>query len=345
VLKANGTYHYGKDNTLVTLSLHKHHLSILLGDGKEVLWYYDQIMKLDSMQFSYPGHEQQILNIHTLSFADALTGHMQQQSGTLRRQRGSTLLKVLIAFLVLCILFYFLALPRIAAGMADKISPEYEQRLGEQMYQSMKGSFQIDERRTAYLNTFFQEMHFTSSYPIKITVVKSDVANAFAMPGGHIVIYDKILEGMPSHEALAALLAHEFTHIEKRHSLRGMFRQLSSQLFFTLLLGDIDIAGGILLRNADNLKQLSYSRSLETEADENGSHLLTQQGMNCNGFVQLFQLLREETGKVKNYEWLNSHPDLENRIEHIKNLPHCNGSSSIKLSLKSIFDQIKTIKE
>jgi len=341
LLTANATYYYGEQETLVTVALQKHHLSINLGDNRQVLWYYDQVMKLEPTLFSYPGHLQQSLKIHTYSFAEELTARMQQQTSTVRRHRGSTLLNILIALLLFAALFYFFALPRIAAGMADKVSVSYEQQLGDQMYQSMKPGFHIDERRTAYINAFFKELNFSSPYQIQITVVKGEVANAFAMPGGHIVIYDKILEGMSSYEELAALLAHEFTHIAKRHSLRSMFRQLSSQLFFTLLLGDMDVAGGILLRNADNLKHLSYSRHLETEADEYGAHLLAQQNVSCNGFIRLFELLKKETGTVQSNEWFSSHPDLDNRIRNIQQLSICQHSFSNHPDLDGLFNRIK----
>ena len=342
---ANATYQYGDQQTLVTLVLDKHRLTIQLEPGKETYWYYDQVMKLESTTFSYPGYPKQLLNIHSDSFSAALTQAMQRQAGTLRKHRGSTLLKLLLAFVIIGLLFYFFALPRLAASMASKVPVSYEKQLGEQLYQSMRGTFQVDEAKTAYINSFFDELKIPSAYNIQITVVKSDIANAFAMPGGRIVVYDKILQGMQSYEELAALLAHEFTHVEKRHSLRSMFRKLSSQVFFTLLVGDITVAGSVLLQNADDLKQLSYSRELETESDEYGAKLLNDRGLSCNGFVRLFQLLKKETaGTAGTYEWLNSHPDLENRINNIKSLPYCNQLTATNATLQTLFNQLKGTK-
>jgi len=342
VITANGTYEYGDQQTLVTLSLDKHRLIIQLEPGKETYWYYDQIMKLAPTTFSYPGYPKQTLSIHSYSFSEALTQAMQRQAGTIRKHRGSTLLKILLFFVVLGLLFYFFALPRLAANMANKVPVTYEKKLGEQLYQSMRGTFQVDEAKTAHINSFFDELKIPSAYNIQITVVKSDITNAFAMPGGRIVVYDKILQGMHSYEELAALLAHEFTHVEKRHSLRSMFRQLSSQVFFTLLIGDLTVAGNVLLQNADNLKQLSYSRELETESDEYGAKLLADRGISCEGFVRLFQLLKKETaGTPGSYEWLNSHPDLENRIQNIQKLSYCKQEPETNAALQTLFNQLK----
>ncbi|HYH14483.1 MAG TPA: M48 family metallopeptidase [Flavisolibacter sp.] len=341
MMSTNATYQYGDQQTLVTLMLDKHRLVIQLEPGKETYWYYDQVMKLAPTSFSYPGYPQQILSIHSDSFSEALTQAMQRQTGSIRKHRGSTLLKLLLIFVALGLLFYFFALPRLAAGMASKVPVSYEKQLGEQMYQALSSTFEVDKAKTAYINSFFDELKIPSAYNIQITVVKSDIANAFAMPGGRIVVYDKILQGMQSHEELAALLAHEFTHIEKRHSLRSMFRQLSSQVFFTLLMGDVTVAGSILLQNADNLKQLSYSRELETESDEYGAQLLADRGINCNGFVRLFQLLKKEMGSIQPNEWLSSHPDLENRVQNIQSLSYCKQATSSNASLQTLFSQLK----
>jgi predicted Zn-dependent protease len=192
------------------------------------------------------------------------------------------------------------------------------------------------------VNDFFKQLNFHTAYPIAITVVKSDIPNAFAIPGGHIVIYDKILTSMQSYEQLAALLAHELVHIEKRHSLKSMFRQLSAQLFFTLLIGDIDVVGGILLSNAENLKQLSYSRHLETEADQFGAALLAKSHIPCTGFIQLFELLQREAGNGNTHEWFNSHPDLKKRMTNIQSLSYCRfNNQSPDHKLLSIFSQLK----
>jgi Zn-dependent protease with chaperone function len=341
VQQANGTYRYAGEETIVTLILQQHQLQIDLGANRQVSWYYDQIMKLDSNSFSYPGPTQQFLQIHDRSFSEALTARMQKQVSSITRRRGSTLLKVLGFFLLLALAFYFFALSHVAAGMADRVSVSYEKQLGDQLYQSMKPGFDIDQQKTAYLNDFYIQLNFKTSYPITITVVKSDIPNAFAIPGGHIVIYDRILEGMNSYEELAALLAHEVTHIEKRHSLKSMFRHLSAQLFFTILIGDIDVVGGILLSNAENLKQLSYSRHLETEADTYGVSLLAQQNISCQGFVQLFRLLQKETGNIAEGEWFSSHPDLEKRISNIRNLKYCNLPFNTNPTLHMIFEQLK----
>jgi predicted Zn-dependent protease len=67
----------------------------------------------------------------------------------------------------------------------------------------------------------------------------------------------------------------------------------------------------------DRLKSLSYSRSLESEADADGLQLLAARQIDGNGFIQLFQILQHESG-AQVPEWTSSHPNLEKRIRNIQ---------------------------
>jgi beta-barrel assembly-enhancing protease len=340
------TYYYNDQGASATVTLLEHKLAIQIQrDGKlsEVYWYYDQIMKGENGRFLYPGHARQELHIPSAAFAEALSQRIMQQAKTVRHHRGSTLLKLLIALAVLGALFYFFAVPRIAAGIADNVSLDYEKQLGEGMYRSMRGSFTVDEKRTVLINGFFRQMQVPSTYHIRITVVKGDIVNAFAVPGGRIVVYDKMLSGISSYPELAALLAHEYVHVQNRHTLRSLFRQLSSRLFLSLFLGNLDVVGAALIQNTDQLKDLSYSRSLETEADEEGAALLAKRGIDCNGFVRLFELLQKETGGQEVPEFINSHPNLDKRIKNIQKQSYCKEQQVVQdNTLRGLFLQLKT---
>jgi beta-barrel assembly-enhancing protease len=346
MVQSTGTYYYDGKGVSATVLLQKHRLLIQIprdGGLTDVIWYYDQVMKGEGNRFLYPGHPQQELLLSSPTFAEELTGHIALQTKSVRHHRGSTLLKVLIALLVLGALFYFVAMPRIASGLANRVSVDYEKQLGESMYRSMRSSFTVDEKRTALINEFFRQLQTTSPYHIRITVVKGDIANAFAIPGGRIVVYDKLLSGITSYPELAALLSHEFVHVQNRHTLRSLFRQLSSKLFLSLFLGNLDVAGAVLIQNTEQLKDLSYSRSLETEADEEGAALLAKRGIDCNGFVRLFQLLQKEITGTNIPEFINSHPNLDKRIKNVQMQSYCKGQQPINDdTLRGLFLQIKT---
>lgn len=224
---------------------------------------------------------------------------------------------ILAAFASLFLLGYFVLLPWLANWGASKIPKEYEIELGRELYKSVLQGEAIDTKRTKAINQFFMELGTPLDYPIHITVVKKDIANAFALPGGGIVVYSHILDSMQSYEELAALLAHEFSHIQLKHATRNIFQTLSGRLLLSVFIGDLGGVSAVILQQADNLRSLGYSRSFEKEADENGLKILAQNKIDSEGMVRLFeQLGREEMIELN--EMFSTHPDIENRIEGVR---------------------------
>jgi beta-barrel assembly-enhancing protease len=243
--------------------------------------------------------------------------------------------------IALLLIVYVWFVPWLGERIAMNFSKEHEISLGEQMYQSMEKSFTIDSAKTKVLNAFYRQLHYPVDYPIQITVVESGEMNAFAIPGGHIVVYDAILERMKSPEELAALLGHEASHIALRHSLRNIFRSLARKMFLSLIIGSDAGIVAVLVDNADNLKGLEYSRSLETDADNNGLQLMSKSGIDVQGMVRLMQLLQKESGAQEPAAFLNTHPVFSDRIENIqeqvRRLP---ATKTKQPELKKLFHEI-----
>jgi Zn-dependent protease with chaperone function len=252
--------------------------------------------------------------------------------------------KVAIVFgivVAVILIVYLWFVPWLGERIAMNFSKEYEISLGEQMYKSMAGTFKIDAGKTKVLNEFYRQLHYQVDYPIQITVVESGEMNAFAIPGGHIVVYDAILERMKTPEELAALLGHEASHIALRHSLRNMFRSLARKMFLSLVIGSDAGIVAVLVDNADNLKGLEYSRSLETDADNNGLKLMSKSGIDVQGMVRLMELLKKESGSAQPAAFLNTHPVFNDRIENIKEqVRRLPATSKEQPELKKLFHAI-----
>ena len=227
---------------------------------------------------------------------------------------NATIVGVALAVLLLLGLGYWFGLPWLAGAVADRIPMSAEAKMGDTMYDSMIRAYDVDERMTAATNDFAKSIDFKTSYPIRVTVVKEDEVNAFALPGGHIVVFDKIIRQMKTKEELAALLAHEVAHVHYRHSLRNIFRSLAGYMFLSLLMNDINGIVTVLADNSNALANLTYSRDLETEADTNGMDVLQSDGINLKGFVDLFQMLKSEHGDLGSLQLLSTHPLTEDRL-------------------------------
>ncbi len=90
------------------------------------------------------------------------------------------------------------------------------------------------------------------------------------------------------------------------------------------------------------MKNLSYSRSLEKEADTFGVQLLAQRSIDCAGFIELFRKLKKQAGQQEPPEMINSHPNLEKRIRYIQQLKICTQAAPAQHpQLQTLFLKIK----
>lgn len=249
--------------------------------------------------------------------------------------------KIVIAFIVFIVISYFFLLPLAANVFAAFIPRDIEISVGKSLYENALQGEEIDEMKTENINLFFQKIKIENDYPVKITVVKGNIDNAYSLPGGGIVVYDKILKDMKNPDELDALLAHEYSHIYLKHVTKNVFRNLSGYVLLSLFFGDANGIGGFILRNAEGLRTLKYNRALEHEADENGLKILKENNINADGMCRLFNELKAE-GEIEPAEILNSHPDLDSRIEFVKKFEKENLYPIIKNdSMEYYFNKIK----
>ncbi len=210
------------------------------------------------------------------------------------------------------------AIPYVAEKSVYLIPPSLDDKLGETYFNEFIYYSDIDKERTKLVQAFADSIELQSKKEIKITVVNDNTVNAFALPSGQVVVFSGILDKMERYEELAALLTHEVSHVNKRHSMRALLRNLSGRLFLSAIVGDVSRFTDILVSNADRLTGLSYSRELETEADEEGMKLMKQNKINSVGFQLLFESLSEESKGAEPPEFLNTHPVTKNRISAAK---------------------------
>lgn len=351
-------YLQGGEEQPATILFLKDKISIGLrdasGNPRVVYWPYDQVIKENFWKGGRAvvrcgGYPPQFLEVDSKEFLQKLEDLFRYRerswlSKTLNKNVMG-MAKVLAIFFGALVVAYIWLVPFFADRLAKRVPVSYEESLGNEIYGALKAGFTIDESKTAYANEFFKELKIESDYNIRLTVVREDITNAFAMPGGNIVVYDKIISGMNNYEDFAALLSHEFTHIDKKHTTRSLFRQLASTIFLSIILGDMGTIANTLISNADKLKGLNYSRRLEKEADLNGLKILSERKIDCNGFIRLFGLLKTELDKtgMEMSEWISSHPDLQKRIDYLKKDPLFNKNGiEVNETLKMLFLKIKT---
>lgn len=325
----NGQYYNGLTGTTVpaAITLTAAQITIALEDKdgvpRQVVWFWDQVKDAPpgnrGFTLQYPGYPSQTITVADITFPDMITFYRKRKrTHRFFANRGRAAIGlVVVTVLALLTALYFWLIPLLATRVAAHVPISYEVRLGQESYASLIRNYKVRPDASRLVNGFFRQMGISSPYPVQITVVRDKEANAFALPGGHIIVHDKLLQDIRHYEELAALLSHEYAHVALRHTTKTLFRSMGTQVFIATLFGDIGGTGAVLAAQANNLKSLQYSRRLEKEADLYGLQLLEDRQIDPSGFSWLFNTLQQQGGATPS-EWLSSHPDLRNRIRYIE---------------------------
>ena len=138
----------------------------------------------------------------------------------------------------------------------------------------------------------------------------SEIPNAFAYPGGGVVLTDDMLDMVESDIGVATVLAHEIGHHQRRH----VVRKLSGGVLFTfaraIIFGDSALLGAV-----GNALLLSYSRDVEREADTEAVRLVYRVFGTTEGAAEFFEKIQERDLGLK---WLSTHPGTEERIKFFR---------------------------
>lgn len=163
-------------------------------------------------------------------------------------------------------------------------------------------------------------------FPFDVHVSNAPVANAFAVPGGQIVIFRGLLDVATTAEEVAGVLAHEMAHEVQRHPTRGVVRALGIKTAMGLLGGN---TGKAMSAATGALINLSHSRGDESEADRIGVAMLNNANIRADGLIHFFE--RMSGGSEANHSsvltYLSTHPSDTARIAAIRHLARGQGDA------------------
>src|SRR5215216_7733795 len=210
------------------------------------------------------------------------------------------------------------------------VSESQEIQMGKQASQDVAQSIGLyqDAKLDSYVSTLGKRMAAASerpNLPWEFHVVDDASVNAFALPGGFIYVTRGLLASINDEAELATVVGHEIGHVTNRHSVQQISKQQLAQI--GLGIGSIlssDIARfGQLASAGLSILFLKYSRDAENQADQAGFRYALNQNYDVREMTKVFETLSrvgEASGGGKLPEWLATHPNPENRIEHIEHL-------------------------
>ena len=157
-------------------------------------------------------------------------------------------------------------------------------------------------------------------------LIQNKEANAWCMPGGLICVYEGILPLTQDEPSLAIVLGHEIAHAVARHSAEQMSTQIKQQYGMQIgaaVLGGIGVGSSTssiiqaIAAQGFNFKNLSYSRSHESEADHMGLIFAAMAGYDPQVAVGFWQRMAADSNNQRS-EFLSDHPSDATRIKQIQ---------------------------
>lgn len=227
------------------------------------------------------------------------------------------------------VLMIFVILPRMADTLATLIPVEREIAFGKAVTAQIEralggtelgalrcsdaaGQAALD-RMVAWL-TEGQEMQ----YDLNVLVFDHGMLNAFAAPGGQVVVMRGLLDDAPGPDAVAAVLAHEIGHVERRDATRHALRAAGSAGLLSMVLGDFT-GGTLAVFLGERMIQASYTREAEQAADEFAIGMLNDAGIDSTGMAAFFDSLVEmEEAAPKLPGYFATHPASADRAERAR---------------------------
>ena len=209
-----------------------------------------------------------------------------------------------VALLVLGIgVLFTWGVPWMARGVVALIPPSIDARVGESTLASIDGQLlqpsTLSAPRQARLRAAFESalaaLPPESVSAHQVLFRRSRIGpNAFALPGGSIVLTDELVELMQDDSAvLTGVLAHELGHVRQRHGMRLLVQVGAMGALASLVLGDFS---SLLAAAPVLLGQAAYSRDAEREADAEAVRVLHAARISPEVMVTLFERLAEKRG-------------------------------------------------
>jgi Zn-dependent protease with chaperone function len=152
---------------------------------------------------------------------------------------------------------------------------------------------------------------------LDIKVVRRSEANAIALPGGRIYLFQGLLDKTESADELAGVIAHEVGHVANRDGTRSILQTAGLSFLFGMLLGDF-VGGGAVVIGARAVLQSSYSREVESAADRYGVELMGRAGGDPRALGAV--LTRLAGANHPGMDILSDHPDTKLRVKLLEDL-------------------------
>lgn len=245
-----------------------------------------------------------------------------------RRQAGGEFRLIGIATVALASVIgaYVYGVPLLASRIVPLIPPEWEQRMGDIVVAQLEEVISEDGRGllvcdpdpdsianraiARFADTAMAEAN--SPFKATITVVKSDIPNAFALPGGKSFYFSALLDKTESPDEFAGVMAHELGHIAHRHGMEQLLSTAGTGMLVGFILGDMtgmSVAGAV----GTVLLDSRFSREAERQADRFAADVANRMNFSSTAMADLLDRVAGDDAATRALALLSTHPLTDDR--------------------------------
>ena len=317
------------------------HVEIQLGNTR-IRWPFEELHVDPSLlpltRITRKGFPLAAVTVHDPHFA---AGLQRAKSGLGRfhlGRRGQLL--GLAALVVILISGVWMIITPVSKRIAHKIPFKWEQEMSSKFVENFKEKDCGDLRSNQVLAALQTRLVGPVSLPFEthFMLVKDDEVNAFALPGGLIIINRGLVAKSDTPDELAGVVAHELQHIVQRHITASLVRSGLLTGLWHITLGDFT---GVLAADPHTIMQvasLQFDRQAESDADQGAIKMLDRAKISRAGFEAFFRKAEGEGKQVP--AWMSSHPSHKDRIGMLRKT---SGPEATSPSLSSL--QWKVLKD
>lgn len=217
---------------------------------------------------------------------------------------------------------------------------DLEEKLGDHLYESMKDEY--GELKDSLTNAVMDQLilHLIEENDIdpktvKLHIIDAGYVNALTLPDGHILLFRGLIEKAESQFAVAGVLAHELGHVQERHVMKKLIKEIGLSVLIAMTAGDQ--GPQVFQQVSQMLTSTAFDREMEREADEMAVRYLIEANISPEPLANfLFTLSLERDDFIDRLSWISTHPDLEQRAKDMLAM----GEDQVKISLPVIEEEI-----
>ena len=247
------------------------------------------------------------------------------QAGRDLRRRLKLTFGFLAGFAALC-LVGSMALGFMVRAIVQRVPPKWEQKLGDDAMKEIRRRvvFVEDTNLQARLERAVAPLMNAlpqGAPPCRFYLLEEPLPNAFALPGGYVVVCTGLMKLADRPEEIAGVIAHELAHVTEKHGLRMLISSAGPFFIVKTFFGGGEGLFGMLGAGSQLLVRQGFSQEYEQEADDVGWQLLVSARIDPRGLPDMLRKLEDAYSNMSiirpEMGAFSSHPATEKRIQRL----------------------------